>query len=380
MTRRKTPRIIHLPESVGGNAFELSNAMRQLGLESQCWILKPNYLNFGHDYSITQIDDGYLLTELKRFLALRYIFQFDVVFFNFGSTLFRPIALSHRPEWSKTFYVAARFYMVYAKAMQKIELWLLRLLNRKIIIQYQGDDARQGDYCLRTYAISPATQVNEHYYHPASDRQKRSQIQLLARHCQAIYALNPDILNVLPHKAKFLPYTHIMLEDWPVCYSDPSSKLPLRIAHAPTHRQIKGTSHFIAALERLRKAGFEFELVLIENLSREEAKSIYKTVDVVLDQLFVGWYGGLAVEAMALGKPVVCYIRDEDLVHIPRDMKDALPVIRASISTLDEDLRKLLSSTRETLVDIGKRSRSYVEQWHDPKTVVKMFLPELLVR
>jgi hypothetical protein len=378
MARRENLRILHLPESVGGNAYTLSNAMRRVGMDSQCWILKPNYLNYGFDRSIAAPGDGYLVTEVKRLLALRYVFQFDVIFFNFGSTLFRPLALRRRPGWSLKFYLGARAYMGYATAMQRLELWLLRLLGRRIFVQYQGDDARQGDYCLTHYAISPATEVDEHYYHPASDAHKRQQIRLFEQYCDCMYALNPDLLNVLPANAKFLPYTHIDLEEWTATSAAVASDRPLRIGHAPTHRGVKGTSYFLAALERLRQEGHDFELVLIENMSQSEAKAVYMTLDVVLDQLFVGWYGGLAVEAMALGKPVVVYIRTEDLRHIPVQMRTELPVVRTTAQTLESDLRDLMALSRKELIEVGRRSRAYVERWHDPETVARHLASEML--
>lgn len=378
MPRRKVPRILHLPESVGGNAYTLSNAMKRVGLDSQCWILKPNYLGYGFDHCIAATGDGYFVTEIKRLLALRYIFQFDVIFFNFGSTLFRPLALRRRPGWSLKFYLGARAYMAYAAVMQRLELGLLRLLGRRILVQYQGDDARQGDYCLAHYESSPATEVDEHYYYPESDRYKRRQIRLFERYSQGIYALNPDLLNVLPAKAKFLPYTHIDLAEWPATFPAWTSDRPLRIGHAPTHRGVKGTSYFLASLDRLRQEGYDFDLVIIEKMSQAEAKAVYKSLDVVLDQLFVGWYGGLAVEAMALGKPVVTYIRQEDLRHIPTEMREELPVIRTTVQTLDVDLKKLLELSRNEFVELGQRSRAYVERWHDPETVARHLVLEML--
>ncbi len=370
-------RILHLPESVGGNAYTLSNAMKRIGLDSQCWILKPNYLQYGFDHSIAKQGDSYLVTEIKRILALRYIFQFDIIFFNFGSTLFRPLALRRRPGWSLKFYLSARAYMVYAAAMQRLELWLLRMLGRRIFVQYQGDDARQGDYCLAHYEISPATEVDEHYYYPESDQHKRQQIRLFERYSHEMYALNPDLLNVLPAQAKFLPYTHIDLVEWSAAFPAWTADRPLRIGHAPTHRGVKGTSYFLATLERLRQEGYVFELVLIEKMSQAQAKAVYASVDVVLDQLFVGWYGGLAVEAMALGKPVAAYIRQDDLRHLPVEMREELPVIRVTTQTLYQDLKNLMDLSRDALIELGRRSRAYVERWHHPETVARRLVPEM---
>ena len=84
-------------------------------------------------------------------------------------------------------------------------------------------------------------------------------------------------------------------------------KRPLRIGHAPTHRLVKGTDVIIRSINLLKKK-YDFEFILIEGLKNIEAKNQYKKIDVLIDQLFHGWYGGLAVEAMALGKPVISYI------------------------------------------------------------------------
>ncbi|GAK00997.1 hypothetical protein JCM19055_4134 [Geomicrobium sp. JCM 19055] len=39
----------------------------------------------------------------------------------------------------------------------------------------------------------------------------------------------------------------------------------------------------------------------------------YQKATVVIDQLRIGSYANLTMESMALGKPVICYVR-EDLV------------------------------------------------------------------
>ena len=60
-----------------------------------------------------------------------------------------------------------------------------------------------------------------------------------------------------------------------------------------------------------------------------EAMKLYAQADLVIDQLLAGWYGGFAVETMAMGKPVVCYIRAEDLQFVPPAMVAELPLIPA---------------------------------------------------
>ena len=93
--------------------------------------------------------------------------------------------------------------------------------------------------------------------------------------------------------------------------------------------------------------------------------------DVVVDQLFAGWYGGLAVEAMALGKPVIAYLREEDLHFIPTAMREDLPIIRSEPDVIYQTLEGVLTMPRLELLDLAKRSRAYVEKWHDPVEIAK---------
>jgi len=74
---------------------------------------------------------------------------------------------------------------------------------------------------------------------------------------------------------------------------------------------------------------------------------------------------------MALGKPVIAYIREEDLKFIPTKMKDELPVINATPDTIYRVLKKYITVDKNKLVSIGKKSRQFVERWHDPIRIAK---------
>jgi hypothetical protein len=93
---------------------------------------------------------------------------------------------------------------------------------------------------------------------------------------------------------------------------------------------------------------------------------MYARADLLVDQLLAGWYGGLAVELMALGKPTICYIREEDLKFIPEAMRAELPIINATPSTIYDILKEWLTVRRHMLPELGQRCRHYVETWHDP--------------
>ena len=140
-----------------------------------------------------------------------------------------------------------------------------------------------------------------------------------------------------------------------------------RIVHAPTDRRFKGTDRILEALKDVEE---EFELVLVEGKTREEALEIYRTADIIIDQISGGSYGVFSIEAMALGKPVIAYISEQTRLRHP-----LLPVVSADFDSLSEVAGSLLSD-RERRIRLGKEGRKYVERYHD-STRVTALLPEL---
>ena len=364
-TAKRPLRVLHCPTTVGGNPQGLSRHLRQLGVESTSLTLLQNVYAYPADQVVWSPGDGLLARELKRLLAIaRAARGFDVIHFNFGTTLADPLPAT-QPVAGVLKRPLRALRARYANALQRVELEVYRALGKRMFVHYQGDDARQGDYCVAHFEHTTATRVPPGYYSPESDAFKRRSIRRMARFCEQIYALNPDLLHVLPEGSKFLPYSHLALDEWTPVWNQGEAR-PLRIAHAPTHRAFKGTARVLAAREELRAEGYDFELILVEGISNAEAKRRYATADVLVDQLYAGWYGGVALEAMALGKPVLCYLRQDDLRFIPEAMRAELPVLSVSERTIKQGLRQVLDMPREELLGWARRSRAFVERWHDP--------------
>lgn len=367
-------KVLHAPTTVGGNPQGLSNALNFLGVFSRTLTLRQNYFNYQADYILWSENEGLFKRELKRLIALIYVaFKYDVIHYNFGTSI--AATGCYRPSASAIKNLLRGVYCRYLDILQLLELKTYKAFGKALFVTYQGDDARQGDYSLANFKFSIASQVDDAYYNKESDEWKRQSIVRLGKFCDAIYAVNPDLLYVLPKGAKFVPYSHISLDEWTPQYTQLENR-KLRIAHAPSHRKAKGTELILAALNKLKADGFEFELVLVEGVSNEEAKKIYATVDVLVDQLFVGWYGGLAVEAMALGKPVLVYIRSEDLKLIPSGMAVSLPFINVTPDSIEEGLRQVLVMPRTELLSLAKKSRAYVEKWHNPMIIASELITD----
>jgi glycosyltransferase involved in cell wall biosynthesis len=95
-----------------------------------------------------------------------------------------------------------------------------------------------------------------------------------------------------------------------------------------------------------------------------EALAHYRHADIVIDQLLVGWYGVLAMEAMALGKTVICYIRSD----LSGYFGESMPILNANPDTITSVLRDAIQDT-ELRREVARRGRAFVETVHDSRIV-----------
>lgn len=370
-------RVLHCPTTVGGNPQGLARAERRLGLDSIAVSLDENPFAYQTDEVLVRPGDSIGFREFKRWQLLwRALRDFDVVHFNFGRSIMPVSSAPQRPRQGRQLGIRQLAWDWYSHMFQMLDLPILKAARKGIVVTYQGNDARQGDYCATHYALSPVGEVPADYYTPETDAGKRKAIATVARYADRIFALNPDLLHVLPAGAQFLPYASVDPAEWQCVGSAPvDGKVPV-VVHAPSHRGVKGTRFVLDAVERLRREGVPFEFFLVENMPQAAARRLYERADLLVDQLLVGWYGALAVECMALAKPVICYLRDEDLHGIPAEMQAELPIVRATPHTIYQVLKEWLTTRSADLGTVGRASRAFVEKWHDPSKIAGLLKRE----
>jgi hypothetical protein len=142
----------------------------------------------------------------------------------------------------------------------------------------------------------------------------------------------------------------------------------VRIVHAPTNRRAKATDAVITACAEL-----PVDLDIVENVRHDQALARFRQADIFVDQFNAGWHGVFAIEGMALGKPVVGYIRDEPREQTERAFGAELPIWNATKEKLAERLRPLIASAEERQ-RLGAAGRAYVEQVHDAEKVGERLL------
>jgi glycosyltransferase involved in cell wall biosynthesis len=160
----------------------------------------------------------------------------------------------------------------------------------------------------------------------------------------------------------WVPQAHVVppgLDLRPFTPAPPSDRPRPLVVHAPSDRRRKGTQWVIDACERL-----PVDLDIVEGVPHDVARERYARADIVVDQLNAGWHGVFALECMALGKPVVTYLRPELVERAEAGYGVRLPIVPATKETLADALRPLVESVALRR-EVGAASRAYVERVHD---------------
>jgi glycosyltransferase involved in cell wall biosynthesis len=127
---------------------------------------------------------------------------------------------------------------------------------------------------------------------------------------------------------------------------------------------------------QLQNEGIAIELIMVQGLPNTELHALMQNCDVIADQLLIGWYAMFAIEAMALGKPVLCYTRtDLENLYVQADLLEPgeLPLINCNPSNIVEVIRKLVNASPSELTELGERGRAYVERRHSLDVIGRMF-------
>ena len=138
---------------------------------------------------------------------------------------------------------------------------------------------------------------------------------------------------------------------------------------------IKCTHVYLPLVRRLKAEGLPVELMFFSKVPNKQLRFYQAQADIFLDMLTYGWFGATAREGMMLGKPVICFLRQEWLdsarKEIP-DYVDELPVISATPQSIDHVLRDLVANPDKRR-EIGARSRAFAVKWHSSEAAARRF-------
>jgi glycosyltransferase involved in cell wall biosynthesis len=149
---------------------------------------------------------------------------------------------------------------------------------------------------------------------------------------------------------------------------------PIRIAHAPTARQVKSTDVVLAAISQLANDGLPVVLDLIERQTHAVTLAKKAKADILIDQLKLG-YGNNAIEAWGMGIPVIAGVQDPRLREAMWERWGYLPFYEATERNLAQRLAELVvdRERRERWGSIGKQ---HVVTYHNDRSVAAQLAVE----
>jgi hypothetical protein len=363
--------VLHCPAQVGGNPGILAKFERLIGLESFCISETVNPYAEPSDLLIGGTGSSHLLKEISRIrLVLKAASVSGVLHLNNGRFFAPFFGDNMHPKEQDLPQLIRWLIRKYAVLLMhgEVSLHRLRINQKAVFVTFQGSDARETN-CFQDYHLRSGLAEKIISRSGMSDRSIRKKKNLLAEIVDKIYSLNPDLLEVLPKGAEFLPYsTEATLY---------AKVLPIKetkevvIGHAPTHRITKGTDQIIGAVDRLRANGHKVRLELIEGLTKSDALKKYQEIDLFIDQLVIGWYGVVSLEVMALGKPVICFVKGKGLRFVPPQMLRDLPIINADEITLEQKILEVMKMDSVQRGNLAERGIRFLQKWHDPRKIAE---------
>jgi hypothetical protein len=244
-----------------------------------------------------------------------------------------------------------------------LDIRLAARLGKPSIAEFAGGEIRNPEIEVRDNPYY-AEVLPEYEYRrwETAEASRRTQALFAAHGSEALVSCPSLLAYIEPGRFEHvhLVRQRVAVGELTPTYPNPEQPRPL-VVHASTARVAKGTPWVLDAIEQLRRH-LDFEFVLLEGVSRQAALETIGRADVYLDQFVVGAHGGAAVEAMALGTPVIGYVKPAVAAAYPPE----LPLVNATRETLVDVLGNLLGDGARRNA-LGRRSREYAERHHDAR-------------
>jgi glycosyltransferase involved in cell wall biosynthesis len=328
-------------------------ALTQAGFSAETFVSKTFFITDEFDLDLTKWHKSkFLKPFIPYFLFCRVLFRYRVLFlyFNGGPFIFKE-------------------YFLHA-----LEPIFYRLAKIKIVVMPYGGDIQVLTRCKNLYFRHAA--VSDYPKFWRNYALNRKNIERWTWYAHWVIGSGDNVDYMFHWDSLMLGHFSIDTERWkPVERKRNGESLKLRILHAPNHKMIKGTDALVTAVEQLKSEGLDLELILLQGVPNSEIRIAMEDADLVADQFVMGWYAMFAIEAMAMAKPVLCYLR-EDLfeLYIKAGLvsEDEMPLINTELFDIASKIRWAYDN-REELRAIGKEGREFVEKYHSTEYVGRVF-------
>lgn len=321
-------KIVHAPMEIGGQVGLLCKALNGMGHQAVGFQFYRTFQSYT-DHIIPT--DKYEL--MKMFGEIMH--YFDLFHFHYNMSII--------PGYS--------------------DLDMLARSGKPMVMQHWGNDVRMGSIAsaYNPYVYTGDSPKEEEIHNRLSQIGKLIPFGIVQDYEVHAYVKpyykEVDVLPLAIDVSRFQPV-----------YPKEEEACPL-VIHAPTNPAFKGTVLVEQVIDKLKRE-CPLRYLRIEKQRHTDAIALYRQADIIIDQILCGSYGLLSVEAMALGKPTVVFVRDDLMGTFAQGIP---PVCNANPDTLYDVLRVLLRSG-SVRRQRGIEGRKYVEAYHDSGVVVKQLL------
>lgn len=227
---------------------------------------------------------------------------------------------------------------------------------------------------LRPEALEPSRQVGlVCHWHGTRFREEHGSLAEGAREVGAIQLVSTLDLAILEPNLTWVPSPVDLTYMSAVRARGIAAKradAPIRLCHAPTNRVVKSTEAIMNSVAALAQLGEDVELDLIERKPWATVLERKAQADVYVDQLRLG-YGNNAIEAWAMGIPVVAGVTDLAVRDLMVRTFGQLPFFEANEANLTERLRDI--ATDDTVrAQWGLLGLEHVQRFHDDRFVAAL--------
>jgi len=276
------------------------------------------------------------------------------------------------PEWLN---VATRFN---PRGTPLLSLWLAKLWGCKLIFLPSGCNEQLSKKAFEQLD-SGSVCKNCGFWDRCSDADVNvPHFARIKRYFDMTIGNDPTPESAIP--VTTIKWKSVGLDLWKPDLDPPKElRLPesqsLRILHSFSSngrdfegRNIKGSPFVRAAVDRLISEGHDLEFIFFSDVPSNQMRFYQAQADIVVEQLRYGWWGSTGVETMALGKPIVCYLRPSWKEFFFQNFPEyeKLPVIEATVDTIYDSL-KLLVENEDFRIRMGEESRSFAEKHFNPR-------------
>lgn len=356
MPESSKPRILHCPIVALYQPFLYVKGLRELGYHADYMafnFMQDAWLARACDFDL-EIDcqKGLLIEKSREIDFFLYaIDNYDIFHFHSGFGLFHP----SYSLWSRL-----------------AELKFLKRIGKKIVMSWWGCDLRSEEIDSKyNHSACDFCTIKEEYCRSTDKREMTKKVFSLAD----VHLSNGDLLPSFK-EIKWIDNA-IDCDEWhPLSDDEIPDEFRLKktagtmVYHSFGNRSlrgdIKGTSQIFDSIERLKREGYSVDFIFLEKVPNTALKYYQAQADIVIDQLRCGWYGSTGMECLAMGKPIITYIRPEVEKIVPHEH----PLVNANVDNIYDVLKDLLNNPYKIKV-IGSKSREYSIKYHHYKIIAK---------